>query len=88
MKNQKEIIDQVIKNTKLEEKVDAAFSDIEDQVKEKIREELETALREKIKEELERKARWRMIKTIVATAAVFCTGFMILKVAKKVIRGY
>ena len=88
MKNQKEIIDQVIKNTKLEEKVDAAFSEIEEQVKEKIREELETALREKIKEELERKARIRMIKTIIGTAAVFCTGFMILSVGKKIIRGY
>lgn len=88
MKDKKEVIDQIIKNTKLDEKVEAAFSEVEDQVKEKIREELETALREKIKEELEKKARRRMIKTVIAAAAVFCTGFFILKAGKKIIRGY
>ena len=82
MKNQKEIIDTIIKNSKLGEKVDAAFSEIEDQVKEKIREDLETALREKIKEDLERKAKRRVIKTIIATAAVFCTGFLIFNYKK------
>ena len=88
MKDQKEVIDQIIKNTKLDEKVEAAFSAVEDQVKEKIREELETVLREKIREELERKAKMRVIKTVIATAAVFCTGYFILKAGKKIIRGY
>ena len=40
MNDKKEMIDQIIRNTNLKEKVDAAFSEIEDQTKEKLMAEL------------------------------------------------
>ena len=85
MNDKKEMIDQIIRNTNLKEKVDAAFSEIEDQTKEKLMAELENAMRDKLQKELEKKAeklkkkaRKCLLKALISTALVFCAGFLIL----------
>ena len=89
MADKKEMIEQIIQKANLKEKVDAAFSEIEDQAKEKLMAELENALREKLQKELEKKAdqikqkaKKRVRKTIITAAVLFCSGLVILNLDK------
>ena len=85
MNPKKDMIESIIRKVNLKEKVDAAFSEAEEQMKARLMEELENAMREKLQKELEKKAeqfkkkaRKRMIKTLITSAILFCSGFLVL----------
>lgn len=89
MKDKKEIIDQVIIDTGLKEKIDAAFSELEEQAKEKLITELESAVRKKLEkeyekkaEELKKKAKKHMRKMLLATTFCACSACLLLNLDK------
>ena len=91
MNVKKEIIEKVIDETTVKEKIDEIFSEIEEQAKEKLITELEDAARKKLEQQLEKKAEYlkekakkRMRKQLIATVAGVCSIAALLYVGKAI----
>ena len=87
--DKKAIIEQVINETGMKDKINAAFSEIEEQAKQKLIEELEAAVRKKLEKEFEKKAeevrkkaKKRMRKMIVTAVACACSVSVLLSLLK------
>ena len=85
------MIEQIIQRTDLKGKVDTVFRELEEQAKARLMEELERALREKLQHELEKKAvqmkkkaKKHVFKALMITAAVFCSGILILGAGRSI----
>ena len=83
--DKKEIIEKVISETGLKEKIDETFKELEEQAKAKLIEELESAIRKKLEvayikkaEELKMKAKKRMRKAAaVVGVGCFCSAALL-----------
>lgn len=89
LQDKKELVEQIVAETGLKEKIDAAFSELEEKAKKKLIAELEAAVRKKLEkeyekkvEEIKKKAKKRVRKALVASAVCACSVTLLLNLKR------